>query len=798
MALNFFSGNEKMKLLIVESPSKAKTINQYLGKEYEVVSSYGHIRALPSENGSVIPEQDFFMRFEVIDRSQKHVDDIVRRYKKCSELLLATDPDREGEAISWHIMDELRRRKVLSETIPVRRVVFNEITKSAILEAVKHPRELNQHLVEAQQTRQALDYLVGFTLSPVLWRKLPGSRSAGRVQSVALRIVSEREEEIERFKSQEYWTIEGLFNTLDGAVLPAKLTIFQGEKLEKFTINNQEQAQRVLQALQGEKYWVKGIEAKESKRQPPPPFTTSTMLQEAARKLGFSAKKTAKLAQDLYEGASISGKTMGLITYMRTDSVYVSEQAIATSRELIAGRFGKPYVAELVRVFKNKTKNAQEAHEAIRPTDVNVTPEIAAANLSTDHYKLYHLIWRRMMASQMSHAIIDTVGVDIATGNGMFRATGSTVRFDGFLKLYPKSQQNEQNEEEHLPQVSVGQDLIARDITPVQHFTEPPPRYTEASLVKKLEELGIGRPSTYPAIIAVLQDRGYVVVESKRFQALPKGRIVNAFLTSFFMRYVEYDFTAHLEDSLDEIAEGKVEYKSILRQFWAPFKHQVEEVMVVKIPEILHSMQDKLSSYLFHGKDQRCPKCNVGNMQLKNGKFGPFLGCSNYPQCNHIEKIAGLEQAAVEHENAPGEESLPKVLGKDELGREYSIKRGPYGVYIEFLDGGVAKRVAVPAGKPLSTVDLDYALSLAKLPRVIGVSDEYGEVKAGLGRFGPYVMFKGAGSPKFTYVSIKNMDPSSITLSEAEAAIHSKKTSVPRATKPASKKSGPKKSRVKK
>jgi DNA topoisomerase-1 len=772
-----------MKLLVVESPSKAKTINQYLGKDFIVISSYGHIRALPSEEGSVMPDQDFAMHFEILEKSKRNVDEIIKKYKSCNELLLATDPDREGEAISWHLLEALKEKKVYDSKIPIKRVVFNEITKQAVLDAVAHPREINQDLVEAQQARQALDYLVGFTLSPVLWRKLPGSRSAGRVQSVALRIISDREEEIESFKSEEYWTIEAEFATEDKKKILTKLVQYQGQKLEKFSINNAQLANEAVEKLITSKYSVLSVEKKEVKRQPPPPFTTSTMLQEASRKLGFSAKKTSKLAQDLYEGIEVEGKTTGLITYMRTDSVHISSQALDASRKFISSYFGKDYLPEKARFFKNKTKNAQEAHEAIRPTDMNLLPEKAKNSLSLDHYKLYSLIWRRMMASQMSNALLDSVTLDIAdvSGQDIFRATGSTIKFDGFLKLYIKEKEegSEAKEEEAiLPSVKIGELVETIEIRPDQHFTEPPPRYTEASLVKKLEELGIGRPSTYPSIIAVLQDRGYVVLERKRFAAVPKGRIVSAFLTSFFEKYVEYDFTAKLEDQLDDISTGEASSKSVLKDFWVPFKTRIDEVLLIRGSEILEKMEGKLNAYLYKGEAHKCTECNVGEMRLKNGRFGPFLGCSNYPNCKHIQRIPDMTNFEEVNEEKASTSALhlPHQIGVDESGKIYTIKSGPYGIYLEALKDKDIKRVKLPRNRSLETIDLNYAVVLASMPRLVGVSEEFGPIKASFGRFGPFVEFSGK------YVSIKGHDPVSINLEEAEQMIR-EKASKPERTK---------------
>ena len=526
-----------MKLLIVESPSKAKTINTYLGKDFKVVSSYGHIRSLPSQTGSVDPDDNFKMIYEVIDRSKKNVSQLVADAKKADEIFLATDPDREGEAISWHINEVLKQKKINK---PTSRVLFYEITKKAVKEAIDNPRDIDEHLVHAQQSRQALDYLVGFTLSPVLWRKLPGSKSAGRVQSVALRVICDRESEIEKFNSQEYWSITGHFES-DKSKFTSSLTHFDGNKLSKLDIKDEKQAQDIVKNCGTQDYSISKIEKKRTKRNPYAPFTTSTMLQEAARKLGFSAKKTSKIAQDLYEGFEIKGESTGLITYMRTDSVTVSPDAIKAARSYIKGEFGEKYVPDSPRMFKTKTKNAQEAHEAIRPTRLDYNPAKLSKFLSSDHLKLYDLIYKRMVASQMQSAEIDNVGADIVSGNGKitFRATGSTIFFDGFLKLYREGvDDSEEKDEQRLPELKEGNSADLQKVEPKQHFTQPPPRYTEASLVKKMEELGIGRPSTYPAIISILQEREYVKVEKKRFFPESKGRIFNEFLSIYFAKYV--------------------------------------------------------------------------------------------------------------------------------------------------------------------------------------------------------------------------------------------------------------------
>ena len=783
-----------MILLIVESPSKAKTINQYLGKDHVVLASYGHLRGLPSEKGSVLPEENFAMRFEILEKSKNNIDNIVKQYKNCSELLLATDQDREGEAISWHLVETLKERKVFNPKIPVKRIVFNEITKTAILKAIANPRQIDQSLVAAQQARQALDYLVGFTLSPVLWRKLPGSRSAGRVQSVALKIIAERQNEIEKFVSQEYWSVEADFMTKNQEKMTAKLWQHNGAKLEKFTIISEAQAKEVVQDLEKSSYKVLAIDKKELNRQPPPPFTTSTMLQEAAKKLGFGAKKTSKIAQDLYEGIEIQGKTKGLITYMRTDSIYISAEALQAGREVILSNYGKDYLPAKARVFKNKTKNTQEAHEAIRPTAMDLSPDQLKTNLSLDHWRLYSLIWRRTIASQMSNAVMDSVTITIANDakDNIFKVTGTTIKFDGFLKLYLKDKQGK-DDENLLPLVKIDDALKTEAINPLQHFTEAAPKFTEASLIKKLEELGIGRPSTYPSIIAVLQDRGYVQVEQKRFSALAKGRIVNAFLTSFFEKYVEYDFTATLEDQLDDISNGTIDSKVVLNNFWGPFKGRIDEVMLIKNPDILDEMEGKLTSYLF-GSDEghKCTLCDSGEMKLKTGKFGPFLGCSNYPDCKNIQKIndptaaAGAEEsrdAAGASGGSADQLELPHVIGSSDSGATYTIKRGPYGVYLEAVKGKDIKRVSIAPTKDLLSIDLNYAIELTLLPRVIGELEGTGAVKAGFGRFGPYIEFGGK------YVSIKGLDPITITLEEAAQLIEQKKNEPPKA--PSARKSYP-------
>ncbi|MCH2037924.1 MAG: type I DNA topoisomerase, partial [Rickettsiales bacterium] len=585
-----------MNLLIVESPAKCKTIEKYLGKDYQVLASFGHIRDLPSKNGSVNPDEDFAMHYDVSADSKKHVKNIVDAVKKSDSLYLATDPDREGEAISWHVLEVLLKRREIKKDFPFYRISFNEITRRAVTEAIQKPRTLDMDLINAQQARRALDYLVGFTLSPVLWRKLPGSRSAGRVQSVALRLVCDRESEIEDFTSQEYWDIKGNFATAKKEQFSAKLTSLDQMKLERFSITNQEQAEKIVADLKDKQYAVSKVEKKQVRRNPYPPFTTSSLQQEASRKLGFGAKRTMMVAQKLYEGINIGGEQAGLITYMRTDGVTVSQEAINGSRSLISSMYGNQYVPDKPRQYNSKAKNAQEAHEAIRPTDVSRTPKEMTAYLDNDQLKLYELIWKRMVASQMQSAVMDQVSADIASqgGNAVFRAVGTTIAFDGFLALYIESTDDAQDKDDDrkLPPLDEGMPVDLSKIIPDQHFTQPPPRYTEASLVKKMEELGIGRPSTYASIISVLQDRSYVRLDKKRFIPEDRGRIVTAFLSNFFKRYVEYDFTANLENELDQISSGDIEWKDVLRKFWSDFIVNIDAVKEKEIGDILVTLED--------------------------------------------------------------------------------------------------------------------------------------------------------------------------------------------------------------
>ena len=645
-----------MDVLVVESPAKAKTIGKYLGPGYTVLASYGHVRDLPPKDGSVRPDEDFAMDWEVDPQSQKRLDAIAKAITKGGKLYLATDPDREGEAISWHVRDVLKRKKAL-EGVDVKRVTFNAITKQSVLDAVAHPRELDQDLIDAYMARRALDYLVGFTLSPVLWRKLPGSRSAGRVQSVALRLICEREAEIEVFKTREYWTVDALFGTNKKQTLKARLTHLDGRKLDKFDLDTQERAEQAKREIERRAFSVASIDRRQVRRNPPPPFITSTLQQEASRKLGVGAATAMRIAQRLYEGVDIGGETVGLITYMRTDGVQLAPEAIGQTRRLIETKYGQSYVPEKPRVYTSKAKNAQEAHEAIRPTDLFRTPQDVAAYLDKDQLGLYELIWKRTVASQMESAVLDQVTVDIASADKtvQLRATGSVVKFNGFLTLYDegKDENGTDADEEGnaiLPDVTQDEGLERRDVTPEQHFTEPPPRYSEASLVKKLEELGIGRPSTYASIIEVLQRRNYVKIDRKRFVPEDRGRIVTAFLQTYFPRYVEYNFTAHLEDELDEISDGKIDWRQVLREFWKAFAAAVGETKDLRVSEVLDKLDEELGPHFFPANDnggkspRDCPSCANGRLGLKLGKFGAFIGCSNYPDCRFTRKLGIVDR----------------------------------------------------------------------------------------------------------------------------------------------------------
>ncbi|MFQ5954676.1 MAG: type I DNA topoisomerase, partial [Kiloniellales bacterium] len=717
-------------VVIVESPAKAKTVNKYLGGAYTVIASYGHVRDLAAKDGSVRPDHDFEMDWKVAADAEKRIRVIANAVKGAEHLYLATDPDREGEAISWHVHEVLQARRLLGG-VDVKRVVFNEVTKNAVLDAVARPRALNRELIEAYLARRALDYLVGFTLSPVLWRKLPGSRSAGRVQSVALRLICEREAEIEAFRPQEYWTVEVGFGTARGEPFSARLTHLDGAKLEKLSLGDEAAARAVVAAIEARDFAVSGVERKAVQRRPQPPFTTSTLQQEAARKLGFGASRTMKLAQRLYEGADVPGDTGGLITYMRTDSVQLSQEAIAASRRLIEQRFGRDYLPARARIYRSKAKNVQEAHEAIRPTDPLRLPGEVASFLDRDLARLYELIWRRTIASAMENAVIDQVTVDIAAGDGQvgLRASGSVVRFDGFLKLYKEGRDENGDEDEvdrRLPPVETGEALARREITPEQHFTQPAPRFTEASLVKKLEELGIGRPSTYASIIQVLQDRNYVKLIKRRFVPEDRGRIVTAFLKSFFERYVQYGFTADLEAQLDDISGGRADWKTVLREFWDAFSEAVAGTNELTIGQVIETLDRELGPHFFPERDdggdpRACPSCGSGRLSLKLGRYGAFIGCSAYPACRFTRRLAMANGEPADGGEAEG----GRRLGTDpDTGQPVVLRRGPYGHYVQLgarSEGRQKpKRVSLPRGLKPDRIDLDKALALLALPRQVG------------------------------------------------------------------------------
>ncbi|MEJ1158801.1 type I DNA topoisomerase [Prosthecomicrobium sp. N25] len=741
-----------MNVVIVESPAKAKTINKYLGSDYTVLASYGHVRDLPAKDGSVRPDEDFAMDWEVDGKAAKRLSDIAQAVKGSDKLILATDPDREGEAISWHVLQVLKEKRALKSQ-PVERVVFNAVTKQAVLDAMRNPRIIDADLVDAYLARRALDYLVGFTLSPVLWRKLPGARSAGRVQSVALRLICDRELEIETFVAQEYWSIVARLATPAAEEFDARVVGFSGQKLGRLDVKTGGEATRIKEMLERASFRVAGVESKPVRRNPFPPFTTSTLQQAANYALGLSASRTMQTAQRLYEGVDIGGETVGLITYMRTDGVQIAPEGIAGIRKVIGQDFGDKYLPERPRLYETKAKNAQEAHEAIRPTDLSRRPRDVARYLDTEQARLYELIWKRAVASQMEAAVLERTTVDIvAEGGGErcdLRATGSVVRFDGFLALYSEGRDDEEDEEgRRLPSMKEKDALARRKITADQHFTEPPPRFTEATLVKKMEELGIGRPSTYAATLQVLRDREYVVLDKRRLIPQDKGRLVIAFLESFFQRYVEYGFTADLEESLDKISAGELSWKDVLRRFWQDFHAAIEGTRELRVGQVLEAIDTLLAPHIFpakaDGADPRaCPSCGGGRLSLKLGKFGAFIGCSNYPECRFTRQLQASNGEGDGADGSAGDGV--RVLGTDPAtGQPVTVRPGRFGPYLQVGEGEKPKRASLPKGWDAATIDLERALALLDLPREVGTHPETGKpIQAGIGRFGPFVLHDG-------------------------------------------------------
>ncbi len=744
-----------MKVVVVESPAKAKTINRYLGADYTVLASYGHVRDLPAKDGSVLPELSFEMSWQTDPKSNKHIKEITDALSKADKLILATDPDREGEAISWHVQELVKSKKAL-KNIPSERVVFNEVTKSAILAAMDRPREINYDLVNAYLARRALDYLVGFNLSPVLWRKLPGAKSAGRVQSVALRLICNREAEIESFNSQEYWSIDTKLKTQDDKYLTARLISLDSNRVDKLDITSEKQSKEIEKRIDKASFSVLSVDTKRTKRQPSAPFTTSTLQQEASRKLGFSASRTMQIAQRLYEGIQVGKETTGLITYMRTDGVQISSEAIFTLRDEIASIYGEQYLPEKPRFYKTKAVNAQEAHEAIRPTSFKRHPNDIRSYLDYDQFRLYDLIWKRSVASQMASSELDQTTIQITNQDNSIelRSNGRVIIFDGFRRAYFESRDEtgdqdikEEEEEAILPFVKKGEVLVQEQIIPEQHFTQPPPRFTDASLVKNLEELGIGRPSTYASILQVLEKRGYVRKDQKRFIPEHRGRIVSTFLENFFKKYVQYDFTASLENQLDDVSGGRLDWKQVLSQFWYDFKLNIDSTKDLPVPDVMAALDNDLERLFFkpdeNGKINRiCSKCNEGYLELKLSKYGPFIGCAKYPDCSYTKQV---------HNSLIGEDSS-QIQDNTELGIDPDtnltiwLKKGPYGWYVQQGGEEIKKPKRTGLSKEINAdqVTLEQAISLLSLPREIGLHPETGEnIQAGIGRYGPFLKHQG-------------------------------------------------------
>ena len=735
-----------MNLVIVESPAKAKTINKYLGEDYIVLASYGHVRDLPSKNGSVDTENNFNMTWEIDPGSKKPLKEIYDAAKDAKKIILATDPDREGEAIAWHVKNILDDKKLLKDK-KVERVVFNEITKKAVKNGIDNPREINTELVDAYMARRALDYLVGFNISPILWTKLPGSKSAGRVQSVALKLIVERENEIELFKPQEYWSIQSLFKNKDTKDLNSKIILFKSEKVDKFYFKNEEQTKSAVDEIKKHDYQITQIEKKPYKRNPYAPFTTSTMQQEASKKLGFGASRTMQVAQRLYQGFEIDGETVGLITYMRTDGTQISNEALETCRNYISQKLGKDYLPDQPRNYSGKkAKNAQEAHEAIRPTDINRDPSSLKSILDRDQMRLYELIWNRTVSSQMESAEFERTSIDICNKDKsiIFRANGSIQKFDGYLKLYQETKEEDEKKEDNeddeniLPDVNNGDALTINKILDEQHFTNPPPRYSEASLVKKLEELGIGRPSTYASIISVLSTRNYVELINKKFIPTDRGKLITAFLDKLFNKYVDYNFTANLEDNLDEITSGKIKWIDVLSQFWEQFNINVNEVKELRTRAILDMLNESLADIIFDkdesGTVERKCQCG-GELSLKVGRFGAFIGCANYPECKFTRPLSKIKAA---QETFMSE---PKEIGETDDGKKITLKKGRFGPYLQVgNEEKEMKNFSIPKGISPDEVDIEKAKFLSGLPKVIGkYPDNNEDITLNNGRFGPYV-----------------------------------------------------------
>ena len=748
-----------MNLVIVESPAKAKTINKYLGKDYLVLASYGHIRDLPSKNGSVDPDNKFQMEWEIDSFSKKYLKEITNAAEDSDKIILATDPDREGEAIAWHVKEVLDKKKLLKGK-QLERVVFNEITKKAILDAIKNPREIHLPLVEAYLARRALDYLVGFNISPILWTKLPGSKSAGRVQSVALKLITEREKEIELFNPEEYWTLTSDFTNKDNKNILSKLSLFNGEKIEKFSFKNKEEIQKAIDVINKTKFKIADVNTKLFRRNPLAPFTTSTLQQTASGRFGFGASRTMQIAQRLYQGIDIEGETTGLITYMRTDGTNISKEAIDDFRKFITNDYGDKYLPESPNSYAGKkAKNAQEAHEAIRPTDIRRKPSDIKKYVNADQLKLYELIWSRALSSQMTPAEFDRNTIIISSNDNKinFRASGSVVKFDGFLKIY-QIQETDDDAKNILPDVKVGEEINILKLNDEQHFTDPPPRYSEASLVKKMEELGIGRPSTYASIISVLSTRNYVELINKRFNPTDRGKLISAFLEKLFSKYVDYNFTADLENQLDEITSGKIEWVQVLNNFWKDFYENVGKVKEKRTREVLDLLNESLGALIFERNDKdaidrKCKLCSSGELSLKNSfRGGAFIGCSNYPECKFTRPLSKAK-AAAQYNLAE-----PKLLGQNENGKDIYLKNGRFGPYLQYekekeelevkkkrgrkkkTENEHLKNVSIPKGIDIDHIDLDKAKYLCSLPKILGQHPENKQdITLNSGRFGPYL-----------------------------------------------------------